>query len=153
MRDLVALRRPKHVFENSEVYYIPCGGCKKAYIGETSVGFKKRLQQHKDDCEFDRDSNALVQHRTHTSHQPNWGGADSIKKGLRRQQRRIFESAMIATRILESTPTSSTNTGVTNSRGSSHKLASFTALMITKGFNHQPRPPANRRALANNAPT
>ena len=61
----------------------------------------------------------------------------------------MFESALISTKIYESTPSSS-NRGVTNTKSCSHKLATITALLIAQGVGPQRTEEQQRRTLRRN---
>lgn len=58
--------------KSNVVYKIPCGGCNKCYIGETTQLLKNRSKQHKNDV-VNRNKNphktALVKHVSDTDHQ------------------------------------------------------------------------------------
>ena len=121
VRDLVAVRRPPHILHDSDVYQIPCGGCKSVYYGETGRSFKTRLGEHRRDADNEEARNALVQHRARTYHQPRRKDAGIIHNGLPRQKRRMLESALISQAPL-----------VTNTLSSSHKLAKTVAALILR---------------------
>ena len=85
--------------ENSKsvVYKIPCGGCNKAYIGETGRGLKTRIHEHKRDVRDHNLSNAIVVHAEKSSHLPQWEKASILEKGMSKPHRKALEAAHILT--------------------------------------------------------
>ena len=83
--------------DNSIIYRIPCAGCSASYIGESSRGLHKRIQDHKNDIRHHRTSNSLVVHIDSHKHLPNWQGIDIIQKGLSKSIRKTVEAAYINT--------------------------------------------------------
>ena len=85
-------RDPKSV-----VYKIPCDKCQLAYIGETSRGIKKRIQEHKNDLRHHRTSNSMALHAEKHDHLPNFGKAEVLHAGKKRRMRKLIEAAHITT--------------------------------------------------------
>ena len=85
---------------DSIIYSVPCGqvGCQKEYIGETCRGFKTRMYEHKQDLKWDRQHNALVQHRTATGHMPDFTKAATLQSNMTKMERKFKESLFISAR-------------------------------------------------------
>lgn len=56
------------LFKSDVIYEIPCDGCQKTYIGQTSQWLKQRLSLHKSDCRTHKKRCALVDHHLETGH-------------------------------------------------------------------------------------
>ena len=54
---------------------MPCHGCDKIYVGETSLKLKDRIYQHRYALKTNNLNNALVTHRENTSHAIDLNGA------------------------------------------------------------------------------
>ena len=80
--DIVKTKRPKHDLTHSVVYEIPCGGCDKAYYGESGRGFKTSIKEHKYDLKWDDKRNVMVAHRTKEQHIPRWKNCIIIHQGV-----------------------------------------------------------------------
>lgn len=119
--DICQQPRLKHNRENSQVYsIIPCGACDRVYIGETHRGIHERLKEHKKAVTNHDTRYAIVVHIDKHNHLPNWNKATTLKQGMTRRQRKIIESATIAT-----THNMNTKTG-------SHDLAKVVASLIAR---------------------
>ena len=79
------------------VYKIPCGGCNRAYFGETGRGIEQRIKEHKADLRYHRTTNSFVMHVDTDSHLPDWGRAETLHCGLNKRNRRALEAAYIIT--------------------------------------------------------
>lgn len=93
--DIVMNKYEKTKNERSVVYKIPCGGCSKAYYGETHRGLKTRISEHKRDLKHHRMYNSMVVHAEEDDHLPRWDRAEEVKVGLTKRKRKIVESALI----------------------------------------------------------
>ena len=93
--DIVKKKKSAPENENSIIYRIPCGGCKKSYVGETHRGLKIRISEHRRDLRHHRLTNSMAIHAEEEDHLPNWEAAEAIKNGLSKSQRKIIESALI----------------------------------------------------------
>ena len=80
----------------SVVYEIPCGGCRKSYVGETGRGVKTRLKEHRSDAKYHRTSNAIILHID--NHLPDWENTRILEKNVQKQTRKILEAAHILSR-------------------------------------------------------
>ena len=87
--------KTKNTDQDSVVYRIPCGACNKCYIGETYRGAAKRVDEHKRDLRYHRETNAIVQHADKEGHLPNWAGVEILCTGLDKQLRQAAEAAYI----------------------------------------------------------
>ncbi|XP_045137175.1 uncharacterized protein LOC123519735 [Portunus trituberculatus] len=96
-KDIVTNNPPRAENEDSVIYKIPCSGCSSSYIGETGRGLKKRIYEHKNDMRHHRTSNSLVVHARDKGHLPNWVGATTLRKGLKKRDRKTVEAAYITT--------------------------------------------------------
>ena len=81
--------------DNSVIYKIPCNGCEKVYIGETSRGIEKRLYEHKADVRKHNTANSLVLHIEKCNNLPKWGETSILVKGLDKKMRKALEAAHI----------------------------------------------------------
>ena len=95
--DMCKDKQTKVTNENSVIYRIPCKGCDKVYIGETSRGLKKRISEHKNDVLKHNVSNSLVVHIDNYGHLPDWNAATEVKTGLEKNMRKAIEAAIIHT--------------------------------------------------------
>ena len=84
--------------DNSVVYKIPCSGCDSSYFGETCRGLPTRLKEHKADVRHHRHTSALVAHIDEVGHLPKWDGAEVMRKGLTKKQRKVVESLYVTTK-------------------------------------------------------
>ena len=89
-------------------------------MGETSRSFAIHATEHKRDLARDEGTNAFVQHRRAVGHLPRWIDAQVVAKGLPRQKRRMFESALIA----DASPQ------VLNVMAASHRLSKVVSAII-----------------------
>ena len=81
--------------EDSVVYKVPCGGCQRAYLGETYRGFKKRVQEHKRDIQNHKDTSSFVIHIDQHQHLPDWDRSKIVWSGQGKRRRKLIESAVI----------------------------------------------------------
>ena len=79
------------------VYKIPCGGCNRAYFGESGRGIEQRIKEHKADLRYHRTTNSFVMHVDTDSHLPDWCRAETLHRGLNKRKRRALEAAYITT--------------------------------------------------------
>ena len=118
--DLVAQKSRTHDQNTmSVIYEIPCSRCESVYYGETSRGFEKRKNEHKNDVRLHRTSNSLVRHIDETNHLPNWDRSRILHTGLDKKTRRLTEAALITTNE------------TTNHREGFYTLAKTTAKLLT----------------------
>jgi len=118
--DIVREKRSNHNRPLSQVYSIPCGGCDKVYIGETSRGLhEQRISQHRSALRRHDTRSAFVVHADTDGHLPKWSQASIIKQGLAPRQRKMVEAAFIHT------------TNNINTATGSHELAKVVAHLIT----------------------
>ena len=84
-------------FENkdSAVYKVPCGGCSRAYFGETYRGIKKRMNEHKTDIRSHRSTSSFVTHIDKYQHLPDLGKAEVLWIGQGRSKRKMVGAAVI----------------------------------------------------------
>ena len=75
---------------------MPCHGCDKIYVGETSLKLKDRIYQHRYALKTNNLNNALVTHRENTSHAIDLNGAKIIRNQTDQRKRRIIEAATIS---------------------------------------------------------
>lgn len=75
--------------QSEVVYRIPCSGCDKSYIGQTSRVLKDRITQHKSDCRLKKQTCALAQHSTETEHEFNFANT-SVLIGEKSLRKRLF---------------------------------------------------------------
>ena len=94
--ELVRPKIKRGVNENSVVYKIPCGGCDKAYYGETYRGLDKRVKEHRADVKYHRTTSAFVNHVDQAGHLPKWEDAITLEKNVSRQSRKVLEAMYIA---------------------------------------------------------
>ena len=94
--DLMKARTKDVSTDKSVVYKVPCGSCRKAYIGETGRGIEIRLKEHKRDLRNHMDHSAFVVHAQETNHLPNWDGAGILASCKNRDNRKATEAAHIA---------------------------------------------------------
>src|ERR1043166_2297038 len=75
-------------WEKPGVYRIKCGGCGRAYIGETGRQMKTRRSEHVKYLQYERMSSALVEHSTVTRHGIDISSMDVIANisGLRERK-------------------------------------------------------------------
>ena len=95
--DLTRKRNKGSESQDSIVYKVPCGGCSKAYLGETYRGFKKRAQEHKRDIQNHKLTSSFVIHIDQCDHLPDWDRSVILWNGGGRRRRKLIESAMIET--------------------------------------------------------
>ena len=95
--ELVKHKINKQCNENSIVYKIPCNSCDSSYYGETHRGLEKRVREHRADVRYHRLTNALVNHIEDKGHLPKWEDAETVEKGISKQQRKVLEALHIAT--------------------------------------------------------
>ena len=94
--DLMKERTKDVSTDKSVVYKVPCGSCRKSYIGETGRGIEIRLKEHKRDLRNHMDHSAFVGHALETNHLPNWDGAGILTSCRNRDNRKATEAAHIA---------------------------------------------------------
>ena len=80
---------------NSIIYKVPCGGCPRAYIGETYRGLKTRMSEHKRDMKNQKKTSSFVIHAEEQQHLPKFGAAEVIWQGDGKGRRKLMESAAI----------------------------------------------------------
>ena len=83
--------------KNSVVYKIPCGGCTKAYLGETGRGLKKRIMEHRRDVRNHQPTSSFVIHIEEHQHLPKWDQAEILWSGNGKRRRKMIESIVIET--------------------------------------------------------
>ena len=83
--------------DSSIVYKVPCGGCTKAYVGETYRGLKTRISEHKRDVRNHKTASSFVIHIEEEQHLPEWNRAEIMWSGREKSRRKIMESAAIET--------------------------------------------------------
>ena len=71
---------------SSVIYDVPCGGCNKHYIGQSSQWLKKRLGQHKNDIRTGRDVCALGAHALHNKHTFNFDQAKIVARAVEKSR-------------------------------------------------------------------
>ena len=81
--------------KDSVVYKVPCGGCSRAYFGETYRGIKKRMNEHKTDIRFHRSTSSFVTHIDKYQHLPDLGKVKVLWSGQERSKRKMVEAAVI----------------------------------------------------------
>jgi len=77
------------------IYTIPCKDCPKFYIGETGRTFEKRINEHRRDVRYARESNACFIHLRDEGHQLNWKDAKLIHRSSNSYERKIIEALLI----------------------------------------------------------
>ena len=92
--DLVKQRKEDRK-RNSIAYRVPCVGCHKLYMEETSRGLKTRISEHRRDLRNHRVTNSMVILAKDEDHLLLWEKGEQVKKGLTKRHRKIFESALI----------------------------------------------------------
>lgn len=95
IKDLCRQKRQNNQNSSAGVYAIPCGGCNKHYVGETSRDLHTRLTEHKTACRTHQTSNACVIHRDLHAHIMNWDLSRMIINETDNYRRKCFESAVI----------------------------------------------------------
>ena len=95
--DLIRKRNKGSEDQDSIVYKVPCGGCSKAYLGETYRGFKKRAQEHRRDIRNHTLTSSFVIHIDQCDHLPDWDRSVTLWNGGGRRRRKLIESAVIET--------------------------------------------------------
>ena len=78
------------------IYSIPCSGCDREYIGQTSRSLKERLNEHRRALKHNDLNNALVTHRNSSNHNFSFKKAHAIKHIHSPQKRKLIESALIS---------------------------------------------------------
>lgn len=94
--DLVKMRR-RAENKDSVVYKVPCGGCSRAYFGETYRGVGKRLAEHKADVRNHKETSSFVNHIDSHGHLPDWKKTEVLWSGRGKTKRKLVESAVIET--------------------------------------------------------
>ena len=97
MGQAIRKRRPQQANPDSIVCKISCGKCDKACFGETGMGLRTQLQEHKNDLHNHKMSKAIVIHADHEGHLPKWGEAKALHSNLTKMQRWLIEVAYIST--------------------------------------------------------
>lgn len=101
------LKTPIDTFERTNVIYeIPCGGkigeeCALSYVGQTKNQLKKRLAQHRNDINKERNPNgqsAVVHHFTDKGHFPAFDRAKVLATETFLGRRNTYESLHIYSR-------------------------------------------------------
>ena len=101
------------------IYEIPCSGCSKSYIGESS-DFNRRMYQHKySQRNFDQ-NNALVKHSLDTNHPIDINKAIIVHKENDIQKRKLIESLIIK------------NTDNINTQQTNYSLDQFSIDILTQ---------------------
>jgi len=70
--NLLGNPKDKIKLENHGVYSIPCGDCKKLYIGQINRRISARLEEHKLSIKNKQITSALFQHHQNTRHHINF---------------------------------------------------------------------------------
>ena len=78
------------------IYRIPCSGCNKFYIGQTSKSFDTRIKQHQSCVKKFDNSNALYQHVINYDHRIAWDNANVLVRSKDWISRNILESFIIS---------------------------------------------------------
>ncbi|XP_076055334.1 uncharacterized protein LOC143033735 [Oratosquilla oratoria] len=91
------------------VYRIPCSGCDKVYIGETSRDLNTRIREHRYDVRHDVTTNACVTHRNKENHLMDWKNAELLIREPDKIRRKCLEAA-----IIQGTNTIEQNRGMFN---------------------------------------
>ncbi|XP_076038853.1 uncharacterized protein LOC143024028 [Oratosquilla oratoria] len=91
------------------VYRIPCSGCDKVYIGETSRDLNTRIREHRYDVRHDVTTNACVTHRNKENHLMDWKNAELLIREPDKIHRKCLEAA-----IIQGTNTIEQNRGMFN---------------------------------------
>ncbi|XP_076069626.1 N-acetylglucosamine-1-phosphotransferase subunits alpha/beta-like isoform X2 [Oratosquilla oratoria] len=81
--------------KNAGVYRIPCAGCDRVYIGETSRDLKTRIREHRYDSRNNITTNACVIHRNTNDHLMDWDNAELLFSEPDRVRRKCLEVAAI----------------------------------------------------------
>ena len=77
------------------VYYIPCKGCPKGYLGETGRELKQRIKEHKNDIVRQVPESGVATHVREQGHKFNFDKAEFIVPCSDKKKRHIIESALI----------------------------------------------------------
>lgn len=90
--------------QNNVVYEIPCKGddnnsCNLVYIGTTKRSLETRVNEHKADINRNKESTALSQHITNTSHKPDFDNIRILDKENNDKKRYTRESLRIQQQI------------------------------------------------------
>ena len=94
---MVKKKKIKKRNEDSIAYKIPCSKRDKAYYGETGMGLKTRIREHRNDLRNHRETKAIVMHADKEGHLPNWNGAEALHSNLTKTERWLIEAAYIRT--------------------------------------------------------
>lgn len=78
------------------VYKIPCSGCDKCYVGQSSQSLKQRITQHKSDCRIGKRSCALVDHFQRADHHFDFNGSTVLQIENNYKKRLVYEMLHIA---------------------------------------------------------
>ena len=81
------------------VYSVPCLGCPKVYVGETSQYLKSRISQHKHDVKSRRTSTALACHTLDMGHQFDFDNVCVVGREDNGSKRKILEVINIVKNI------------------------------------------------------
>ena len=78
------------------MYNIPCKGCDRSYIGETTRPIKERITEHRRDVRLRRtDNSAVAEHAWDNQHQPDWDGVQCLSQERHWYTRRVKEAINI----------------------------------------------------------
>ncbi|XP_076034214.1 uncharacterized protein LOC143021003 isoform X1 [Oratosquilla oratoria] len=91
------------------IYHIPCSGCDKVYIGETSRDLNTRIREHRYDVRHDVTTNACVTHRNKENHLMDWKNVELLIREPDKIRRKCLETA-----IIQGTNTIEQNRGMFN---------------------------------------
>lgn len=72
------------------IYAIPCKNQPKLYISKNGRAFEKRLNEHKYDIKYARESNACFIHLRNEGHQLNWKDTKLIHKLVNSFERKML---------------------------------------------------------------
>ena len=95
LRQNLCKNRPKNDEINMGVYEIPCGTCKKIYVGESGRDLKKRIKEHKYDIKKANEKNGLFVHVRDFDHPIDFNNARLVYPSSSVRRRHLVESALI----------------------------------------------------------
>lgn len=86
------IKDPTPKEQNSGVVYkVPCSGCPKVYVGETSQLLELRVSQHKKDVEHRSRHTALAKHAYETGHRFAFEDTTIVGRENNMKKRKILE--------------------------------------------------------------
>ena len=87
--------KPKNDAVDMGVYEIPCGTCKKIYVGESGRDLEKRVEEHKNDIKNAKEKSGIFVHVRDFDHPIDFKNARVIYPSSSVRRRHIVESALI----------------------------------------------------------